>query len=167
MTDDAALDRALAADGPLADLLDDYSPREEQQRMAQAVAAAIEAEDSLVVEAGTGTGKTLAYLIPALHSGKRVVISTGTRTLQDQLYHRDLPIARAALERPVRMALLKGRGNYLCLYRMERTAEEGRLETAAMADGLQKLRLGPAPGLDLGDGFVNVPVCRPVAVKGG
>jgi ATP-dependent DNA helicase DinG len=140
MTDDAALDRALAADGPLADLLDDYSPREEQQRMAQAVAAAIEAEDSLVVEAGTGTGKTLAYLIPALHSGKRVVISTGTRTLQDQLYHRDLPIARAALERPVRMALLKGRGNYLCLYRMERTAEEGRLETAAMADGLQKLR---------------------------
>jgi ATP-dependent DNA helicase DinG len=140
MSDEAAIDRALAADGPLAELLDDYAPRAEQQHMARAVAAAIDAGDSLVVEAGTGTGKTLAYLIPALQSGKRVVISTGTRTLQDQLYHRDLPIARAALERPVRLALLKGRGNYLCLYRMERTAEEGRLETAAMADGLQRLR---------------------------
>lgn len=140
MTDYPALDRALAADGPLADILDDYAPRDEQLRMAHAVAEAIDSDESLVVEAGTGTGKTLAYLIPALLSGQRVVISTGTRTLQDQLYHRDLPLARAALERPVRTALLKGRGNYLCLYRMERTLEEGRLESAAMADGLQQLR---------------------------
>ncbi|AGY92348.1 hypothetical protein SPICUR_06920 [Spiribacter curvatus] len=140
MTDYSALDHALAADGPLADILDDYAPRDEQLRMAHAVAEAIDGDESLVVEAGTGTGKTLAYLIPALLSGQRVVISTGTRTLQDQLYHRDLPLARAALERPVRTALLKGRGNYLCLYRMERTLEEGRLETAAMADGLQQLR---------------------------
>ncbi|RZU98047.1 ATP-dependent DNA helicase [Spiribacter vilamensis] len=140
MTAYPAVDRALAADGPLADVLDDYAPRDEQLRMAHAVAAAIEADESLVVEAGTGTGKTLAYLIPALLSGQRVVISTGTRTLQDQLYHRDLPLARDALGRPVRTALLKGRGNYLCLYRMERTLEEGRLETTAMADGLQQLR---------------------------
>ena len=140
MTAYPAVDRALAADGPLADVLDDYAPRDEQLRMAHAVTAAIEGDESLVVEAGTGTGKTLAYLIPALLSGQRVVISTGTRTLQDQLYHRDLPLARNALERPVRTALLKGRGNYLCLYRMERTLEEGRLETAAMADGLQQLR---------------------------
>jgi len=131
---------ALAEDGPFADCIDGYRPRPQQADMAGAVAGAIEQGDSLVVEAGTGTGKTLAYLIPALLAGRRVIVSTGTRTLQDQLYHRDLPMARAALERPVRTALLKGRSNYLCLYRMERTLEEGRLEDAGMADTLQQLK---------------------------
>src|SRR3546814_20608426 len=72
---------------------------------------------SLIVEAGTGTGKTYAYLVPALMSGKRTLVSTGTRTLQDQLFHRDLPRVRDALRAPSRVALLKGRANYLCLYR--------------------------------------------------
>lgn len=140
MTGSAALEGALAADGPLAAVLPGYAPRPEQLTMARAVADAIEQGKTLVVEAGTGTGKTLAYLIPALQSGRRVIISTGTRTLQDQLFHRDLPVACAALDRPVRTALLKGRGNYLCPYRMERTLEAGRLESREMADQLQRLR---------------------------
>jgi ATP-dependent DNA helicase DinG len=112
----------LGPDGPLAHHLPGFVPRAPQQQMAVAVAAAVEAEDTLVVEAGTGTGKTFAYLVPALMSGKRVVISTGTKNLQDQLYTRDLPRVREALGVPVRTALLKGRANYLCLYRMKRAA---------------------------------------------
>ncbi|TQF01011.1 MAG: ATP-dependent DNA helicase [Spiribacter salinus] len=137
---DAAVAAALSADGHLADLLPGYAPRPEQQEMAAAVADVINQEETLVVEAGTGTGKTLAYLLPALLAGRRTIISTGTRTLQDQLFHRDLPLARQAVNRPVRTALLKGRGNYLCLYRMERTLESGRLENRALADGLQQVR---------------------------
>ena len=91
--------------------------------MAQDVAAALANGHSLVVEAGTGTGKTLAYLMPALDSGLRVVISTGTKTLQDQLFHRDLPMLGKALGRPVDAQLLKGRSNYLCLYRLQRLAD--------------------------------------------
>lgn len=88
--------------------------------MAQRVADALATRDSLVVEAGTGTGKTFAYLVPALLSGRRVLISTGTRTLQDQLFSKDLPLVAAALGRPARVALLKGRSNYLCRERLER-----------------------------------------------
>src|SRR6185295_11627644 len=73
----------------------------------------------LAIEAGTGTGKTFAYLVPALLSGRQVIISTGTRTLQDQLFNRDLPTVAKALGRPARVALLKGRANYLCLHRLE------------------------------------------------
>ncbi|MCB1823006.1 MAG: DEAD/DEAH box helicase, partial [Candidatus Competibacteraceae bacterium] len=97
--------------------------------MAEAVVAALEEGDTLVVEAGTGTGKTYAYLIPALLSGARVIISTGTRHLQDQLYHQDLPVVRQALNVPVRTALLKGRGNYLCRYRLQATEQAGRLSS--------------------------------------
>src|SRR3974390_80117 len=86
--------------------------------MARAIAGALEDRGRLVVEAGTGTGKTFAYLIPALLSGRRVIVSTGTRTLQDPLYHRDLPLLGRALRRPVRVALLKGRANYLCRHRL-------------------------------------------------
>lgn len=116
----AAIAGLLDADGPLAEALPGFAPREAQQVMAARVAEALDAGTSLVVEAGTGTGKTYAYLVPALMSGRRVVISTGTRTLQDQLFHRDLPQVRQALSAPVRVALLKGRANYLCLYRMKR-----------------------------------------------
>jgi ATP-dependent DNA helicase DinG len=87
--------------------------------MAEHVATALEQRESLIVEAGTGTGKTFAYLVPALLSGRRVIVSTGTRALQDQLYHRDLPAICGALGRPVRVALLKGRSNYLCRHRLE------------------------------------------------
>lgn len=105
--------------GPLAQTLENFEPRREQQLMAEWVGEAITRRQSLVVEAGTGTGKTFAYLVPALLSGCHVIISTGTRTLQDQLYHRDLPVLSRALGRPVRVALLKGRTNYLCRHRLQ------------------------------------------------
>jgi ATP-dependent DNA helicase DinG len=116
----------LGSEGPLADCLPGFSPREEQQRMAEATAEAILAQQTLIVEAGTGTGKTLAYLLPALKSGKRVIISTGTRHLQDQLYGKDLPVVREALNIPLKTALLKGRSNYLCWHRLETANSEGR-----------------------------------------
>jgi ATP-dependent DNA helicase DinG len=111
--------------GPLARALPDFRARREQLRMAERVAAALSTHETLVVEAGTGTGKTFAYLVPALLCGGRVLISTGTRTLQDQLYARDLPLVAAALGRPARVALLKGRANYLCRQRLGALAEAG------------------------------------------
>ncbi|HVC01612.1 MAG TPA: ATP-dependent DNA helicase [Steroidobacteraceae bacterium] len=109
----------FGAAGPLARALPGYGLRPEQAAMAVAVAAALARGEPLLVEAGTGTGKTFAYLVPALLSGRRVIISTGTRTLQDQLYRRDLPLLAQALGSPVRVALLKGRANYLCRHRLE------------------------------------------------
>ncbi|MDY0021663.1 ATP-dependent DNA helicase [Arenimonas caeni] len=115
---------ALAADGPLATGLEGYAPREAQLHLAMDVAQAMDDRATLVAEAGTGTGKTYAYLVPALLSGQRVIISTGTRALQDQLYHRDLPRVRQALGAGLKTALLKGRANYLCLYRLEQAKGE-------------------------------------------
>ena len=115
---------ALAPAGPLAMQLAGYRVREAQGQLAAAVAEAIDERATLVAEAGTGTGKTYAYLVPALLSGERVIISTGTRALQDQLYHRDLPKVRAALGAGVRTTLLKGRANYLCHYRVEQAKGE-------------------------------------------
>ncbi len=110
--------------------------------MAEAVAEAIDARTPLMVEAGTGIGKTFAYLVPALLSGRRVVISTGTRTLQDQLFGRDLPLLSQALGRAQRVVLLKGRSNYLCLQRLERqdAPQRGELPLASAATLLAKLR---------------------------
>ena len=104
--------------GPLERALSGFKVRREQLRMAERVGGALSARELLVVEAGTGTGKTFAYLVPALLSGARVLISTGTRTLQDQLFTKDLPLVAAAIGRPARVALLKGRANYLCRYRL-------------------------------------------------
>src|SRR5918996_405499 len=103
--------------GPLERALPGFKVRRPQLLMADRISSAIAARESLAVEAGTGTGKTFAYLVPALLSGARVLISTGTRTLQDQLYAKDLPLVAAAIGRPARVALLKGRANYLCLQR--------------------------------------------------
>jgi ATP-dependent DNA helicase DinG len=111
---------------PLKDLLPGFQPRAGQEWMAEAVAEAIANSDKLVVEAGTGTGKTFAYLIPALISGRKTIISTGTKALQDQLYHRDLPLIGKALGRPVSTALLKGRANYLCLQRLDQLTNPSR-----------------------------------------
>jgi len=111
--------------GPLERALPDFKVRREQLLMAERVAGALAARESLVVEAGTGTGKTFAYLVPALLCGARVLISTGTRTLQDQLFSKDLPLVAAALGRPARVALLKGRANYLCRYRLARADQGG------------------------------------------
>ena len=115
----------LSENGQLAQQLAGFSYRKSQQQLTVEIAQAIEDRAVLIAEAGTGTGKTYAYLVPALLSGKRVIISTGTKALQDQLYHRDLPRIKKALSAPVHTALLKGRSNYLCLYRME----QGKGET--------------------------------------
>ncbi|HEY5789835.1 MAG TPA: ATP-dependent DNA helicase, partial [Gammaproteobacteria bacterium] len=123
----------LGDDGPLARLVPGFAPRTQQQEFARAVGTALEEGGTLVCEAGTGTGKTFAYLVPALLSGRKVVISTGTRHLQDQLFHRDLPVVRAALDVPVRVALLKGRANYLCRYRMMQSHAAGRFRSRAQA----------------------------------
>lgn len=107
--------------------------------MAEAVQAAINDHGVLLAEAGTGTGKTLAYLIPALLSGGKVVISTGTKALQDQLFHRDLPAARRALKSPVNVALLKGRANYVCHHHLQRSLADGRFTHRDDAAWLQKI----------------------------
>lgn len=111
--------RALDEGGALANAIPGYAPRPAQQRLGVAIAETMAERGALVAEAGTGTGKTYAYLVPALLSGQRVIVSTGTKALQDQLYHRDLPKVREALGLGLRTALLKGRSNYLCLQRTE------------------------------------------------
>ncbi|MBM0105046.1 ATP-dependent DNA helicase [Steroidobacter sp. S1-65] len=126
----------FGADGPLATAIPGFATRDEQIAMAEHVWQALRQQGRLIVEAGTGTGKTFAYLVPALLSGRRVIVSTGTRNLQDQLFHRDLPTVSAAIGRPVQVALLKGRANYLCLHRLDlaehQAADRGlRREVAA------------------------------------
>ena len=117
----------FAMAGPLARALPDYAYRPEQALMAKAVGAALARLEPLIVEAGTGTGKTFAYLVPALLSGRSVIISTGTRTLQDQLFRRDVPMLAKALGLPAKIALLKGRTNYLCRHRLELATQQGSL----------------------------------------
>jgi ATP-dependent DNA helicase DinG len=121
------LDEVFGPLGPLKRSLPGYSPRRSQLAMATRVAQALVNRAPLVVEAGTGTGKTFAYLVPALLSGKRVLISTGTRTLQDQLFNKDLPLVAGAIGVPARVALLKGRSNYLCGYRLKQLGAQASL----------------------------------------
>jgi len=115
----------FAVDGALAQAIAGFRPREAQRQMAQAVSDAVKQQGELVVEAGTGTGKTYAYLAPALRAGKKVIVSTGSKALQDQLYGRDLPTMTRALKFKGKTALLKGRSNYLCLERMEQQSMAG------------------------------------------
>ena len=116
----------FADDGPLSRTLDGFRPRREQVEMAQRVSIALATGEQLLVEAGTGVGKTFAYLVPVLLSGGRVIVSTGTRSLQDQLFNRDLPAVCGALGRPVDVQMLKGRSNYLCIHRLDLAREQGR-----------------------------------------
>ena len=124
---DEELDRLFGAGGPLAPNVGTYKPRQSQTEMAKAIAQAIAEQKVLMAEAGTGTGKTFAYLVPALLWGGKTIISTGTKNLQDQLFLRDIPTIRAALRAPVSVALLKGRSNYVCHFHLERTLNNGRL----------------------------------------
>lgn len=133
------LSRIFAADGLLAVAVPRFRARSQQLEMAQRIFEAIAGQRMLVAEAGTGTGKTFAYLVPALLSGGRAIISTGTRTLQDQLFSRDLPTVRDALKLPVTMALLKGRANYVCAYHLERNRRDGRFHTAQDAADLRAI----------------------------
>ncbi len=105
--------------GALSTVITGYQAREAQIEMAEAIATAIDKKQHLIAEAGTGTGKTIAYLVPAILSGKRTIISTGTKNLQDQLFNKDLPTIRKAMKKPFLAALLKGRSNYLCTYRLQ------------------------------------------------
>lgn len=133
------VEELLGAEGPFAREVPGFVPREVQQVMARAVAEAIADRHALIAEAGTGTGKTFAYLVPAMISGKRVIISTGTKALQDQLFHRDLPRVRSVLGAPLSAALLKGRANYLCLHRLEQTRTEGHFSNREQVSQLQAI----------------------------
>ncbi|GMR14408.1 MAG: ATP-dependent DNA helicase [Gammaproteobacteria bacterium] len=130
----------LDAGGPFEAVLPGFAPRQEQLQLAAAIEQTISAGGTLVAEAGTGIGKTLAYLVPVLESRERTIISTGTKTLQDQLYFRDLPIVKKALGSSLKTALLKGRANYLCLYRMEQARTEGRLPCRESVSELENIR---------------------------
>lgn len=122
-----AVARAFAADGPLAQADERFLPRDAQDRMALAVAQALEERAALVAEAGTGVGKTFAYLVPLLLAGRRALVSTATKSLQDQLFLRDLPRLAQALKVPARIALLKGRASYLCRHRLAEAAVSAQL----------------------------------------
>ncbi|MBB72791.1 MAG: helicase [Legionellales bacterium] len=130
----------FADDGPLAKHIEGFKVRAPQLTLSESIETAIKEQQALIAEAGTGTGKTFAYLVPALLSGKKVIISTGTKTLQDQLFKRDLPIIRDALGLPIKVSLLKGRSNYLCLHRLSGEGiEHYQLDKATLND-LQEVR---------------------------
>lgn len=149
---------AFTPEGVLACTVEAFRPRAGQTEMALAVARTIESGGALVVEAGTGVGKTFSYLVPALLSGERVLLSTATKTLQDQLFARDLPRLAQALGLPIRMALLKGRASYLCSHRLDlarqgaalpdRTALRTLAKVEQWAQGTRTGDLAEMPGLD-------------------
>ncbi|WP_370529482.1 ATP-dependent DNA helicase [Undibacterium sp. YM2] len=126
---DTEVEHIFGLTGPLSASINGYRPRQAQTEMAKAIADAIAGQKTLLAEAGTGTGKTYAYLTPALLWGGKVIVSTGTKNLQDQLFLRDIPTIRKVLKAPVSVALLKGRANYLCHYHLERTIQNGRLSS--------------------------------------
>lgn len=125
----SSLPEIFSPEGPLARAISGYRIREQQLDMAERIAAAIKGCSVFIAEAGTGTGKTFAYLVPALQSGGKVIVSTGTKTLQDQLFNKDLPMVRDALKAPVKIALLKGRANYVCPYHLQHAIADGRFLT--------------------------------------
>jgi ATP-dependent DNA helicase DinG len=160
---DHRLARLFAADGALAACVDGFGLRPQQLEMAAAILRAIEDSGTLVLEAGTGVGKTFAYLVPAFLAGGKVIVSTGTKTLQDQLFERDVPAVRKALATGATAALLKGRANYLCLYRLERAHGEARLgtrEEAAQLHRIERFALQTRSGdrAELADVPENAPI---------
>jgi ATP-dependent DNA helicase DinG len=157
------VERFFSAQSPLSTEVDSFRPRAQQREMALAVAAAIRDNSILVAEAGTGTGKTFAYLVPALINGGKVIISTGTKNLQDQLFQKDLPRVRDALKAPVSIALLKGRSNYVCHYHLERALSDGRFATREDLKHLDKIKKY-AKVSDSGDksGVADVPENAPI-----
>ncbi|TXI95322.1 MAG: ATP-dependent DNA helicase [Burkholderiaceae bacterium] len=126
---DKELEQIFGEIGLLSNSISGYRPRAAQIEMAKSIALAIETQSTLLAEAGTGTGKTYAYLIPALLWGGKTIVSTGTKNLQDQLFLRDIPTIKRVLKAPVSVALLKGRANYVCHFHLERTLQNGRLTT--------------------------------------
>jgi ATP-dependent DNA helicase DinG len=159
----AEVERFFSEQSPLAAEVASFRPRAQQREMALAVAEAIRDNAILVVEAGTGTGKTFAYLVPALLNGGKVIISTGTKNLQDQLFQKDLPMVRDALKAPVSVALLKGRANYVCHYHLARTESDGMFKTRDDIRHLGKIKQY-AKVSDSGDksGISDVPENAPI-----
>jgi len=159
----AEVERFFSEQSPLATEVVSFRPRAQQREMALAVAEAIRDNAILVVEAGTGTGKTFAYLVPALLAGGKVIISTGTKNLQDQLFQKDLPMVRDALKAPVSVALLKGRSNYVCHYHLARTESDGMFKTREDIKHLGKIKQY-AKVSDSGDkgGLADVPENAPI-----
>ena len=153
----------FAPTGALAQHIPNFRSRPQQVEMAEAIAEAIEGNSLLIAEAGTGTGKTFAYLVPALLGGGKVVLSTGTKNLQDQLFQRDLPTVRDALKAPVSIALLKGRANYVCHYHLERAQSDGRLPTREDVRHLARI-VQYAKITQTGDksGLADVPETAPI-----
>ena len=153
-----AVARAFAVDGPLARADPGFLPRPQQDQMAAQIAHAVQTRGTLVAEAGTGVGKTFAYLVPLLLSGKRALVSTATKSLQDQLFLRDLPRLAEALKVPLRLALLKGRASYLCRWRLQQAQVSGQLpdrfalralnRVAIWAQGTRSGDLAEIEGLD-------------------
>ncbi|AHG83746.1 ATP-dependent helicase [Bibersteinia trehalosi USDA-ARS-USMARC-189] len=134
------ISQAFSKDGTLSQNINGFRPRDAQLQMSQAVGKAINSANSVVIEAGTGTGKTFAYLVPALLSGKKTIISTGSKNLQDQLFKRDLPTIQKALKYSGKIALLKGRANYLCLERLDQVTAMGVLGDKTVLADLGKVR---------------------------
>ena len=130
----------LDTGGPFESALAGFAPRVEQQQLADAIEHTIASGGTLVAEAGTGIGKTLSYLVPVLKGRERTIISTGTKTLQDQLYFRDMPLVKKALGSTLKTSLLKGRANYLCLYRMDQARRDGRLPSRESISELEAIR---------------------------
>jgi len=157
------VERFFSEQSPLAAEVASFRPRAQQREMALAVAEAIRDNAILVVEAGTGTGKTFAYLVPALLAGGKVVISTGTKNLQDQLFQKDLPMVRDALKAPVSVALLKGRSNYVCHYHLELAQSNGLFKTREDVKHLAKI-VHYAKVTQSGDrsGLADVPENAPI-----
>ncbi|ADE11552.1 ATP-dependent DNA helicase [Sideroxydans lithotrophicus] len=157
------VERFFSELSPLATEVASFRPRTQQREMALAVAEAIRDNAILVAEAGTGTGKTFAYLVPALLAGGKVVISTGTKNLQDQLFQKDLPMVRDALKAPVSVALLKGRSNYVCHYHLSLAQSNGLFKTREDVKHLAKI-VTYAKVTQSGDksGLADVPENAPI-----
>lgn len=129
----------LGQDGLLSQAITGFTPREAQQKMAEAIEQALQVNAQLVVEAGTGTGKTFGYLVPVFLSHKKTIISTGTKNLQDQLFFNDIPVIKKILASSLKVVLLKGRANYLCRQRLKRHYEDGRFATQQLVKELQTI----------------------------
>lgn len=143
-SDSLKLDQLFSSEGPLSKIFSNFKQRDEQLEMAQAIESVLDSDESICIEAGTGTGKTFGYLVPALKAwyldDKKVIVSTGTKNLQDQLFYRDLPNMRDALGVSPKTALLKGRSNYLCSYRMDQSLDSGQFQSRSMVDTLAKVK---------------------------
>lgn len=164
---------AFSKEGALAQAITGFSARQAQTDMALQVAETIENKSSLIVEAGTGTGKTFAYLIPAFlavkqafeqhQPSKKIIVSTGTKNLQEQLFHKDIPLIKTALKSNAQMALLKGRSNYLCNYRLNQYQQtRGQLDAETLTDLVKvKTWANSTQSGDVGE-LVNVTENSPV-----